>query len=126
MNLSNPMNQEQAICDFCKESKPVKRYYVRVKNKHFDDNKQGRYSNYFSYCKDCGIDYHAISEARADLKREMMEKIKYKRHGVYCSGYLPYGALKKLKGMMPDLCDCGAKEINKFLSDIKHSLDNIN
>ena len=69
------MNQEQAICDFCKESKPVKRYYVRVKNKHFDDNKQGRYSNYFSYCKDCGIDYHAISEARADLKREMMEKM---------------------------------------------------
>lgn len=47
---------EQAKCDFCGETKPVLRHYVRVANKHFDDNKQGRYSNYFSYCHDCGIE----------------------------------------------------------------------
>lgn len=53
-------------CDFCKEIKPVQRQYARVKNKHFDDNKQGRYSNFFYYCNDCGIEvsdgYHTFDE----------------------------------------------------------------
>lgn len=35
------MTEEINKCNFCKETKPVLRKYVSVKNKHFDDNKQG-------------------------------------------------------------------------------------
>lgn len=47
--------QEIAKCDFCREEKPVTRFYVRCARKHFDDNKQGQYSMHISYCLDCGL-----------------------------------------------------------------------
>ncbi len=50
-----PMSGELARCDFCGEVKGVSRFYASVKNKWFDDNKQGAYSTYIKYCGQCGI-----------------------------------------------------------------------
>lgn len=49
-------NEEINKCEFCCEIKPVQRYCIRIKNKHFDDNKQGKYHVCIYYCNDCGID----------------------------------------------------------------------
>lgn len=49
-------DEEVNKCEFCGEIKSVSRYYIRIKNKHFDDNKKGKYSTYISYCNDCGIE----------------------------------------------------------------------
>lgn len=62
---------EQAKCDFCGEIKPVRRHYVRVANKHFDDNKKGSYSNYFSYCDDCGIETTMNQETKQSVKEAL-------------------------------------------------------
>lgn len=56
------MNNEQNKCTFCGEIKPVSRFYIRVGNRHFDDNKKGKYSDFFYYCVDCGIDTKSISD----------------------------------------------------------------
>ncbi|MFZ2152166.1 MAG: sigma factor-like helix-turn-helix DNA-binding protein, partial [Minisyncoccia bacterium] len=61
LNNLQKMN-EQNICAFCKESKIVQRFYVEVRAKHFDDNKGGRYSNFFYYCSDCGIKCRATEK----------------------------------------------------------------
>ena len=65
-------NCEQGKCDFCGEIKILNRYYLRIKNKHFDDNKKGCYSKFISYCSDCGIDDDLVN--------------KYKEALVWCSG----------------------------------------
>lgn len=49
------MDCENNICEFCGELTEVSRNYFRVKNKHFDDNKKGKYSSYIYYCDKCGI-----------------------------------------------------------------------
>lgn len=56
------MNTEANKCAFCGETKEVSRFYLRLKNKHFDDNKQGQYSTFIYYCNDCGIDTEAMSD----------------------------------------------------------------
>lgn len=50
------MENELNRCVFCGELKEVSRFYIHVKNKHFDDNKRGKYSTYIYYCNDCGVE----------------------------------------------------------------------
>lgn len=61
-------DQESNKCEFCGQTKPVQRYYLSVKNKHFDDNKSGYYSTFIYYCQDCGVeDTHSVQEAKAEM-----------------------------------------------------------
>lgn len=68
------MNQEKNKCDFCGEIKPVFRLYARIKNKHFDDNKQGKYSKFFSYCNDCGIEPPDVLSSNMIDKTKLREE----------------------------------------------------
>lgn len=61
-----------------------------MKNKHFDDNKQGKYSDFFYYCDDCGIEisdgYHTFDELydhRITLFIALCKKIKNEGSAVY-------------------------------------------
>lgn len=78
-------DQESNKCEFCGETKPVQRYYLRVKNKHFDDNKGGCYSTFIYYCQDCGVeDTLSVQEAKAEERQVMITKlhnIRSKIHG---------------------------------------------
>ena len=69
------MSQEVNKCEFCGVVKPVQRYYLTVKNKHFDDNKGGCYSTFIYYCQDCGIDSHSLAEARREWVEEIRGKV---------------------------------------------------
>lgn len=69
------ISQEVNKCEFCGVVKPVQRYYLTVKNKHFDDNKGGCYSTFIYYCQDCGIDSHSLAEARREWVEETMKVV---------------------------------------------------
>lgn len=69
-------DQESNKCEFCGETKPVQRYYLRVKNKHFDDNKGGCYSTFIYYCQDCGVeDTLSVQEAKAEGYQECLTEL---------------------------------------------------
>jgi hypothetical protein len=72
------MDCEFGKCDFCGEEKNVIRHYIRIKNKHFDDNKKGKYSTFIKYCGDCGIqnDIQELNDKIFELKDAI----------IWCSG----------------------------------------
>jgi hypothetical protein len=77
-SLTKNTKVEFGKCDFCGEEKSVSRKYIRIKNKHFDDNKKGKYSNFIRYCSDCGIE---------DEIHNYEDKLdKYKDALIWCSG----------------------------------------
>lgn len=87
---------EHGRCAFCGNMKDVSRFYIDVKNKHFDDNKQGKYHEYILYCRECDIDtdsitdgYHTFKELYAHRVRlfiELCRTVRKERY-VWCSKF---------------------------------------
>lgn len=67
---------ELAQCDFCRETKPVRRYYVSVANKHFSDDEKGCYHKFITYCNDCGISDDNLTLTRQQAFDEAVEIVK--------------------------------------------------